>query len=278
MTAQHVDYMDLFFHQFFCPAFQCGTVGTLQCIDDQTRQEEIIGHVTLFCNLLVVLLAVACMDLRKQSQVILVCQFADFFQQFPGSRLIQEVFLTRLLRRIGKCIQTDDLCAVSCQCFQSIVIELPYQRGFDVQIHLSQVFSLALQQFHNALLTAVIDGEFCRFLTCCDLFVDFLCDQICLIILHVGYLHDILCIQDRIFDFLIEGIPVRYIFPIRETYHQNRKTRFAEEHMLDQLLIRLDVAFLCHGSLTVPEFVPVNEEITIFGIVTIFQNILKLAG
>ena len=218
------------------------------------------------------------MDLRKQRQVIFVCQFADFFQQFPGSRLIQEVFLTRLLRRIGKCIQTDDLCAVSSQCFQSILIELPYQRGFDVQIHLSQVFSLALQQFHNAVLTAVIDGEFRRFLTCCDLFVDFLCDQICLIILHVSYLHDILCIQNRIFDFLIEGIPVRYIFPIRETYHQDRKTRLAEEHMLDQLLIRLDVAFLGHGSLTVPEFVPVNEEITIFGIVTIFQNILKLTG
>ena len=160
VAAQHVDYMDFFFHQFFCPFFQSGTVAAFQCIDDHSRKEEIVGHVTLFCNLFIVLLSVACMDLRKKGQIVFVCQFSYFFQYFPCSRLIQEVFFSRLLRCISKCVQTHDLCSICSQRLQCFVIKLPYQWRFDIQIHLSQIFSLALQKFYHAVFTESINAEF----------------------------------------------------------------------------------------------------------------------
>ena len=48
--------------------------------------------------------------------------------------------------------------------------------------------------------------------------------------------------------------------------------------MLDQFLIRLDISFFSHGSLSFPELVPVDKEITVFGVVAVFQDILKLSG
>ena len=53
--------------------------------------------------------------------------------------------------------------------------------------------------------------------------------------------------------FLIKGIPVRHLFSIRKFHHQDRQPGFAEKHLLQAAFLRLDIAFLRHGSMPFPE-------------------------
>ena len=57
--------MDLLLYQLLCPVGKMLSVSALQCVNDQSRQEEIIRHIAFLCDLLIILLAIACMDLRE---------------------------------------------------------------------------------------------------------------------------------------------------------------------------------------------------------------------
>ena len=78
--------------------------------------------------------------------------------------------------------------------------------------------------------------------------------------------------------FLIKGIPVRHLFSIRKFHHQDRQPGFAEKHLLQAAFLRLDIAFLRHGSMPFPEAVPVDEKIAVRRSLPFFHKILKLWG
>ena len=78
--------------------------------------------------------------------------------------------------------------------------------------------------------------------------------------------------------FLIKGIPVRHFFSIRKFHHQDWQPGFAEKHLLQAAFIRLDIAFLRHGSMPFPEMVPIDEEIAVRRSLPFFHKIPKLRG
>ena len=77
MAAQHVDCTDLVINDFLSPACQILAALLLHGVDKETRKEEVVGHVAHVGNLLVYLLAVACVDLRKKCHMILVSKLAN---------------------------------------------------------------------------------------------------------------------------------------------------------------------------------------------------------
>ena len=78
--------------------------------------------------------------------------------------------------------------------------------------------------------------------------------------------------------FLIEGIPIGYLTAVGHFYHKKGKPRLSEEHILKIFIIRLYIAFGGHFPAACPELIPVDEEIRIFRILTLFKQILKLGG
>ena len=79
-------------------------------------------------------------------------------------------------------------------------------------------------------------------------------------------------------DFLIEGVPVRNVSAVRKTDHQDRQACLAEKHVFDVLFIRLNVAAFTHFAAALPELVPVDEEVAVFGCFTVFDDVLELVG
>ena len=76
--------------------------------------------------------------------------------------------------------------------------------------------------------------------------------------------------------FLIECIPVRNLGAIRHTHHQNRQAGFAEKHLIQIFFVWLNIPLCGHFPAAVPEFVPIDEEIFVFGLLPFLQQILKL--
>ena len=66
-------------------------------------------------------------------------------------------------------------------------------------------------------------------------------------------------------------------YDLEETFHSEKALlRFAEEHRIQILLIRLYIAVFCHFSAVFPECIPVNKKVTIFRLTAILQQILEL--
>ena len=77
MAAQHVDCADLVINDLQCPTGEILAALLLHGVDKETRKEEVISHVAHVGNLLVNLLAVACMNLGKKCHMILVGKLAN---------------------------------------------------------------------------------------------------------------------------------------------------------------------------------------------------------
>ena len=94
--------------------------------------------------------------------------------------------------------------------------------------------------------------------------------------MHAECTNQIQGIQFGITNLLIKCVPIRNFTAVWHTHHQDGKSGLAEEHLPDQFIIRLDIAFWCHRSMTLPEFIPVDEEILVRGGFPLTQEILKL--
>ena len=80
-----------------------------------------------------------------------------------------------------------------------------------------------------------------------------------------------------LFDhFLIEGVPVRHLAAVRKRDHKNRQTRLAEEHVFYKFRVGLYIAVLSHFAMTIPESIPVYEEIPVFGLPAVFKKVSEL--
>ena len=84
-------------------------------------------------------------------------------------------------------------------------------------------------------------------------------------------LQQILRVYGVVEHFLIECIPVRNLGAVRHTHHQNRQARLAEEHFIQIFFSRLNIPLCGHFPAAVPELIPVDEEIFIFGRLSFLQ-------
>ena len=90
--------------------------------------------------------------------------------------------------------------------------------------------------------------------------------------------HEILGIHGSVTHLLVEGVPVGHFPSVRQARHQDGQARLAEEHLPDVPGFGLDISLRRHFPASGPEFVPVNEEIPVGGVVPLLQNVLELGG
>jgi len=91
-------------------------------------------------------------------------------------------------------------------------------------------------------------------------------------------LHEVLGVHAWVAHLLVEGVPVGLLRAIGHADHEDRQAGLAEEHVLDEVLIGLDVALRGHLAVAVPERVPVDEEVRVLRGLPVAQDVLELRG
>ena len=278
VAAQHVHHTHALLLDVVDPAHQILKVFVLEGIQNQAGQEEVVGHAARLAQLFVGLLPVAGVDLGQDAQAVFLGNAAHPLQHLPGVRLVEEVLCAGGLGGVGEGIQTDDLCAVVRQLVQGLVVELPHQRRGHVQIHLAQIAAAALQMVHHR---GLVGLEFAEvhgggLFAPLQRRVHQVRNAAGRLILDAQALHQLAGVHLAVAHLLIEGVPVGHLAAVRHAHHQDGQAGLAEEHIPNQLGIRLDVALLGHLAVSFPELVPVDEEVLIAGVLAVFEQVLEL--
>ena len=278
VAAQHVYRADALVPFFLGPPGQIFAGMVFDGINDQPRQEEVIGHVALPGQGAVCAFGIAGVDFRQEGQPQRLSHAVNLLQQVPGFRLVHEVAPSRLLGSVGEGIQPDDGRTIASQLFQCFTIILPHQGRFQVEIHLPQVTAAGFYRLHRSLAAAFKTGEVGPGRPFARLYrrIDSSGQPVCLCILQAAGRHQILRVKHRIAHLLIEGVPVRPLAAIGHANHQDGQARLAEEHVLNQCRVWLDVSLRRHLALSRPEAVPVDKEVTVGRFIAPRQQILKL--
>ena len=278
MAAQHVQRAEAPPEDLPGPGRQRFAVLLLQGVQDQPGEEEVVNHVALLPDRPVYALPIAGMDLRQQRQGQGIRQFPHPGEQVPGAGIVHEIPGTHFLGRIGKRVKPDNARPVVPQAPQGISVELPHQRGTDVQVHLAQVPPAGLQQFRQRFQPGVqsVQVRCFRQPPFGSRPVRGLSQPLRNPVAAVRHRQEILGIQRGIADLLVEGVPVGHVLPVRHPDHEDRQAGLAEEHVFDLFRIRPDISLFGHGAGALPEFVPVNKEIRVPGSSPVLQDVLKL--
>ena len=77
-------------------------------------------------------------------------------------------------------------------------------------------------------------------------------------------------------DLLIKGVPVAFDTAIGETKLKDRQLGFAHEQLVQILLVGHHMTALTTAAVILPELVPVDEEVRVFGIFAVFHQVDKL--
>ena len=136
MTAEHVNARRFHFRHFPGMHSEQGRVLLLHRVQQQPRHKEIIGQVSLFAEHVIQMLGVGAVDLRQESDAVLLCHSLQPGQDPARFRFVPEIAFTCNLGGIGKGIQADDPGTVGSQGPQGFFVVLPYERGLYIEVQL----------------------------------------------------------------------------------------------------------------------------------------------
>ncbi len=112
--------------------------------------------------------------------------------------------------------------------------------------------------------------DFTRLFAALQCGVDQRRDTLCCQVLDMESANQFQRINFRILDLLIKRVPIGDFFAVWHTDHQDRQARLAEEHVLDQIGVRLDVSVRGHGSVSRPKMIPIDKKVFVPGVFTVF--------
>ena len=144
MAAQHIHGAHVLFQNLIGPACQLFAGLLFESVQNKTGKEKVVDHIAFFGDGAICPLFVAGVDFRQKGDTVRLGHIGDLLEKLPGAGVVEEVFGTYFFRRVGKSIQPDDLCAITGQGRQGLLVEVQHQRGFDVQVHLAKIMLFAV--------------------------------------------------------------------------------------------------------------------------------------
>ena len=278
MATQHVDGLQSLAADVIDPIEQVGTGTPVQGVNDEAREKEVVDGIAFRRHLFMQPRAVLGMDFGKDGQVIALGDGLQPFQIDPGSRFVEEVGLARSLVQVGKGVEAHDPGAIALELFQGLFVEGPDLLRAGVQIHLTQVAALLLQQGQQLMLVVVVAvqvhvlGLPARL----DVLIHQRCQHRGGLLADAAQSAQLSRIDRLVADLLIEGVPVGPSGAVREADLENRQAGLAHEELVQIVLLRNDVAILPHLSAVPPELVPIDEKVPVLGLIPLLQQIFEL--